>query len=199
MTAWTRLLRGAGLRQPDSLSCGACVAEVAGGVVTGSPAPSAPGFATAVLVRHRQLTSTRDAAGHWQVPWPRWWGTPTWALARHLRVVTGREHRVAWARVGRRSASLVDAGLASGSPVPLYVGGRLLPRHVVLALPDPLLVGVDATSPGGWTVYDPASGRLRRVDPAQWRRGRLNRGWSTPWFAVVPRHDPTARVTPVRR
>lgn len=195
MTAWSRALRGPGLRQPDALSCGACVAEVAAGIHTRTTPPVPATFTSRVLARHRQLTSARDVGGRAQVPWPRWWGTPPWALARHLGATSGVRHRVAWVRTGAgRTERRVSAALASGSPVALYVGSALLPRHVLLALPE------ESQSPGPgahWTVYDPASGRTRPVDLDEWRRGRLGVGWSRPWWVVVT--DPVSPRPAPRR
>lgn len=189
MSAWVRALRealaSAPLRQPDVVSCGACVAELATAALQETPPPAAPDFAASVLARHRQLTSSRDVHGRLQVPWPRWWGTPPWALARHLTLTTGRGYRVLWARTRTTwAATPINRALTAGAPVPLYVGSPTLPRHVVLALPDP----ADDT----WTVYDPASGLLRHLPAHQWRHGRIRTGWPRPWFAVVPRRrDPS--------
>lgn len=179
-----RALRAAPLRQPDSLSCGASVAVVADMLRTERPVPSPEDFAAQVLHLHRRLTSARDAAGRLQAPWPRWWGTPPWALARHLGVVTGLEHRVHWARRGDRAVAKVGAALAAGHCAPLYVGNAVLPRHVLLALPTP------DRDPAGrtWSVYDPAQGRTREQPVAEWMAGRLATGWPAPWAVVVPTH-----------
>lgn len=192
VAALRRRIAAAPLRQPDSLSCGACVAEVAATLLAGSAPPSTTSFVAAVLARHRQLTSARDARGRLQLPWPRWWGTPPWSLARHLTVTGGRRHVVVGARAARtRAIRTVDAALAAGLPVPMYVGSRALPRHVLLVVPE------EEARPGPretWTVYDPASGRLRSLPVAEWQRGRLGTGWPTPWCVVAP-----AGVTPRRR
>ncbi|MBE7325940.1 hypothetical protein IEQ44_14915 [Nocardioides sp. Y6] len=194
MTTWSRLLSGGELRQPDAVSCGACVAVVATALHQGAPPPA--DFGSEVWALHRRLTSCADLDGRRQWPWPRWWGTPPWALARHLTVVSGREHRVLWVRTGaRRVVRRVTAALRDGAPVAVYVGSRLLPRHVVLALPV-AQAGVPTTTDLRWTVHDPASGRTRHIDLDAWRRGRLTPGWPRPWWVVVPtagRHDRVSR------
>lgn len=178
---WERHLRAAPLRQPDQLSCGASVAVVADAARADAPPPTPAAFATHVLHLHRGLTALRTADG-WQLPWPRFWGTPPWALARHLTRLSGTPYRVRWCRWGRRTTRDVEAALAGGAPVPLYVGSRTLPRHVVLAL-------ATVPSPDGeprWAVYDPASGWLRPLPVAQWQAGHLTEGWPVPWCVVLP-------------
>jgi hypothetical protein len=95
-----------------------------------------------------------------------------------------RTHRtrlvLPWRR-GRRWDDLVGA-LAAGHPVPLYVGNRLLPRHVVLALPLP------EVPPGSVGAYEPSAGRVVTVTREAFLAGRLRLGgWRTPWFLVLPR------------
>lgn len=176
-------------RQPDARSCGAAVLVMAKAVTDdgyagalragglGLAGVSSPDGAwhAEVLGMHRRSTSLADAAGRLQLPWPRLLGTPPWAVARALSA-WGPPHVVR--RAPGALAAVTDA-LAAGRPVPLYVGSRWLPRHVLLAL----RVGEHAV----W-AYDPASGlvvpllledlRHRRVAVAGWRR------W---WWAVVPR------------
>ena len=65
-----------------------------------------------------------------------------------------------------------------GHAVPLYVGSRALPRHVVL------VVGGDDAA---LTAYDPATGGRTTLTRAAFVRGDLRiSGWSEPWFSVVP-------------
>jgi hypothetical protein len=72
----------------------------------------------------------------------------------------------------------VAAAVRRGRPVPLYVGSRWLPRHVVLvvgALDD------------GLQVYDPAAGRVVEVTRAAFETSLLRlSGWDRPWVAVRP-------------
>jgi hypothetical protein len=84
----------------------------------------------------------------------------------------------------------IVAALAQGRPVPVYVGSRWLPRHVVLFLGGSR-AGVWA---GGWAgaeghvrCYDPARGRVVDVDREAFVGGRLGLGrWRRVWFAVLP-------------
>lgn len=118
-----------------------------------------PRFADEVLGTHRSVVG-------W---WPRALGTPPWALLRHL---PGR-HRVARADFTR----VLDA--AAHAPVAVYVGTRLLPRHVVLVV---------AQAHGAWVVYDPSRGGLVTVDADQHAEDRLPFGrFGRAWWAILPR------------
>lgn len=128
-------------QQPDSRTCGPSVVVVAQGL----PGPW-PDFAADVLAMHRRLN-------RW---WPRALGTTPWAIAAELG-----------GRVRRFRAGEVVAALPT--PVPVYVGSRWLPRHVVLA--------VGTTADDGLRVYDPARGAVVPLTAVRWR---------TTWFSVVP-------------
>jgi hypothetical protein len=197
---------GRHLAQPDQRSCGAAVLVVARmlvdpgfralvtggpGAATGTPpadgvgSASAPRFRDEVLAMHRRTTGAVDAAGRIQLPWPRLLGTPPWAVAHQMSVTGGPDSppvastvRPAWP--GR--AALLDrmlAATAAGRPVPVYVGNRWLPRHVVLLLGE---------ADGRLRFYEPASGDLVDVSRDAFVPGRLGlAGWDTPWCAVLPR------------
>ena len=68
----------------------------------------------------------------------------------------------------------------AGHTVPVYVGSRLRPAHVVL---------VTATDGESLTFYQPGGGRTVHVTRDQWRRDQFTGalGWSRPWAIVVPR------------
>lgn len=148
----------AGLRQPDPRSCGAACMVVAAG-----PPYDADGFAGSVLATHRRLTRRR-LHGRWQLPWPRAIGTPPWAVARELTVLTGRPHRtrlVRWSRTLPRE------------PGVLFVGSRWLPRHVLLLTAD--------------GCYEPSSGRVVDLDLSRLARHDVAvAGWRFAWFSVTP-------------
>jgi hypothetical protein len=73
---------------------------------------------------------------------------------------------------------VVARAVGRGHAIPLYVGNRLLPRHVVL------VVAGDAAA---LAAYDPGSGRQVRLPREAFVRGELRvAGWSEPWFAVLP-------------
>lgn len=191
--AWGRELLQVRLAQPDRRSCGAAVLVVeealrnerfARRLVAGGPAA----FAGEVLAMHRRTTGAVDVAGRLQAPWTRVAGTPPWAVARHLSRRTGVPRSVVLVWPWRRGQVLgrVRAALDAGHPVPLFVGGRLMPRHVLLA------VSQDRDKQrggqrGGLVVYDPTPGRARRITSAQFVTGPLaGVGWPVPWFAVLP-------------
>ena len=153
-------------------------------------------FRHEALAMHARVTGPVDAAGRLQVPWPRALGTPPWAVARQLSATggsatSGSSAASGLSRVGHRvvpawpdRAALLDrivSATAEGRPVPVYVGNRWAPRHVVLFL---------GGSPGrgdGLRCYDPARGWVVDLDRRAFVRGRLGLGrWDRPWFAVLP-------------
>lgn len=169
------------LQQPDRRSCGAASLVMArrlvharyAGLVTDQTT-----FAHEAATLHRRVTSLIDTGGGWQVPWPRALGTPPWAAARELGLLTGLPYTV---RIVRRRRHvwphLQDVG--PERPAVVFVGDRFLPRHVVL------VTGVDDA---GATTYEPASGLTLDVARARWERGDLAlAGWDRPWLVVSPR------------
>lgn len=135
-------------------------------------------FRAEVLAMHRRVTSAVDVTGRVQVPWPRALGTPPWAVAHQLSGTTGIDHDWHW--VGDRGASWdeIQSAAGQGFPVPVYVGNRWLPRHVVL---------VAAAASGTLRVYDPAPGAIRTVTRGAFTEARLRlSGWDRPWFTVTP-------------
>ena len=109
-----------------------------------------------MVATHRRLTGLRDRHGRLQLPWPRALGTPPWAVARELG---GRVRRFRRDEVAR----------GTPPPVPVFLGSRWLPRHVVLAL--------EATD-DGLRVYDPARGAVVLIATSRWKKA---------WWAVLPR------------
>ena len=191
----------AGLVQPDQRTCGAASlvvarmlddADYAGWIETGEVAgrPSdtrdrTRRFADEVLATHVRTNRWYGASGALQVAWPRALGTAPWALAHELTDTggtagPGTSHRVQAVSPRRRGKAYDDvvSAVDRGHAVPLYVGNRLLPRHVVL-----VVGGDDATL----TAYDPASGGSVTMTRDAFERGRLRvAGWSEPWFAILP-------------
>lgn len=191
----------AGLVQPDRRTCGAATlvvarmlgdSDYAGWVETGEVAgrpndvrTRTRRFADEVLATHVRTNRWYDASGSLQVAWPRALGTAPWALAQELTVTggtspPGTRHRVHPVSPRRRGEAYDDvvAAVARGHAVPLYVGNRSLPRHVVL------VVGGDDAA---LTAYDPASGGRTTMTRDAFEGGELRvSGWSEPWFAVVP-------------
>lgn len=134
-------------------------------------------FAHEAATLHRRLTSLVDTGG-WQVPWPRALGTPPWAVARELRLLTGLPYAVRLVRRRRRVWPHLRA-VGPARPAVVFVGDRFLPRHVVL------VTGVDGA---GATTYEPASGLTSDVSRRRWERDDLAlAGWDRPWLVVSPR------------
>ncbi len=178
------------LVQPDDRSCGAAVAVacrmIADPAWASTLLDDPNRFTLEVLAAHRRLTGSRALGGSLQLPWPRALGTPPWALVNELRAGTGVPHQVRMVLPHRRASTLerVRRHLTGGAPVPLFLGNRHLPRHVVL------LTG----APGAeqFEAYDPAVGGPVRFDAADFVAGQLRvAGWSTPWFTI----EPTTRRT----
>lgn len=169
------------LRQPDRRSCGAASLVMARRLVDPHYAgvvDDQATFAHEAATLHRRLTSLADTGGGWQVPWPRAIGTPPWAVARDLRLVTGTAYAVHPVRLGREVWPHL-ATVAADRPAAVYVGSRVLPRHVVL---------VTAVTDDAATTYEPASGRLLAVARGRWEPGPLRlAGWDVPWWVISPR------------
>lgn len=174
------LLLGRRFQQPDQRSCGAAVLVMAEalrrpGYTRRLLAGGEGEFRREVLAMHQRTTGAVDVSGRLQPPWFRALGTPPWAIARQLgsrRVLTARVRR------GRAWAALVR-GLRGGATVPVFVGNRWSPRHVVLAVD----VDDDVVR-----CYEPSSGRVVRITREDWVAGSVRLGgWRQPWFVVPPR------------
>ncbi len=165
----------AGLRQPDARSCGAASVVMAG-LLREDRSPAPEEFREEVLACHRRLTSLRGPDGR-QVPWPRALGTPPWAVRRALEALAGCDHDLHLARWSRET-SYDRLAVAGGA---LYVGSRLLPRHVLLALAG------GAGGDGTLRCYQPSRGTVVALPREEFVRGRLTQaGWPVPWFAISP-------------
>jgi hypothetical protein len=189
----------AGLVQPDPTTCGSSVLVVArmltdpayaSFVADGTHAlagVSAAGdpqdrFAREALAMHRSTSRARSVAGRLQVPWPTSLGTQPWALAAELGR-SGTSYDVKPILPGQRQAAFRRTATlaASGQAVPLYVGNRWSPRHVVLVLPDPGATEAEVR------IYDPASGRRYPITSEDFVAGTLDvAGWHVPWVVVLP-------------
>ena len=83
---------------------------------------------------HRRITGLADTSGRPQVPWPRKFGTPPWAVARQLSATPaadGSTTAYAWhvARTSLPSAyeRLLDS-TAAGRVAAIFIGSTWLPR-----------------------------------------------------------------------
>ena len=176
------------LVQPDRRSCGAAVLVVSRmwhDAAFAARVAREGRFTEEVLAMHRRVTGLVDVRGRLQLPWPRALGTPPWAVVHQLHGphgsgLPGTSYRsvvvLPWRR--RQAWQALVAAVAVGHAVPVYVGSRRLPRHVVLALPD---------RAGAVNFYEPSSGGTvsRSVDRFVSARLGLG-GWDVPWFVVVP-------------
>ena len=103
------------------------------------------------------------------------------SVARQLSGSTGTPWQAKAISPWGRSGALKEIrSAAARRAVPVYVGSRWIPRHVVLVL--------DA----GLRVYEPSSGRVVTITADDFVKASLSlAGWSNPWFSVLP-----ARRTP---
>ena len=169
------------LQQPDRRSCGAAALVMARRLMrphyAGLVSDQAT-FAHEAATLHRRLTSLADTAGGWQVPWPRALGTPPWAVARELRLLTGVAYAARPVRLGRRVWPTLEH-VTPTRPAAVFVGDRYLPRHVVLVTD----VERDITR-----TYEPASGLELEVSRERWESDDVGlAGWDRPWLVVSPR------------
>jgi len=164
----------AGLRQPDNDSCGATSVVVAR--MLRDPVWAAeirPRFGEVVQETHRSFHG-----------WPRRWGTAFWSVAHQLHEIEGVRYTlwplwgIGYLSAGRAFDQLHAAALR-GRFGGLYVGTRLLPRHVALVV---------TTEGADLLAFDPADGALRRVTREQFAGHRIGLGgWPRVWSIVVPR------------
>ena len=184
LTETGKLVLGRRFQQPDRRSCGAAVAVMAealrnDGYARRLLAGGEDEFDREVSAMHRRITGPVDATGAIQTPWLRAIGTPPWALVRQVARTSSRGRVVTARRRPGRAWSAMTTSLAAGALVPVYVGSRWLPRHVVLVV-EPLDDAVRA--------YEPSSGRVVRFTRDEWVEGRvLLAGWRQPWFVLSAR------------
>ena len=124
------------------------------------------------------------------MPWPRALGTPPWAVARRDLGHVGHDLRlgVRCNPFGRRGAlrKIARRRPQARTAVPLYVGNRWSPRHVVLV----------ARAADDSRVYDPAAGR-RGAGQSRTTSSSAEldlAGWDRPWFVGAARADWLVRV-----
>ena len=185
-----------GLVQPDTTTCGSCVLVVARVINDPTYARSLvegegrgtlqDRFKQRALAMHRLTSRFKDSGGGWQLPWPKALGTQPWALAREMSNEAGERGKTYSAvpmLPGQRSGTFrrVARLAGSGHAVPLFVGDRWSPRHVVLVLPD------DGATDREVRIYDPASGNRYPITETDFSAGHLDvAGWQVPWVVVPP-------------
>lgn len=201
--------------QQSTVTCGAACLTVARMLVdapfarwvrdgTGAPVPGAEGesarerFAAYERTVHRRTNGLALRRAGLRPPWPRALGTPPWGARAELEggaASRGVRYEYVLARHLRRGGrTAAYEGLlrrvAEGEPALLYVGDRLLPRHVTLVLP--------ADGRRTLEVYDPGDGTVRALDPERFVARRLGlSGWQVPWLLVQPtgQRRATSRAT----
>ncbi len=143
-------------------------------------------FAAAERLTIRRTNRLVGPGGRLQLPWPRSLGTPPWGARHELEhgaATPGTPYVVRWCRPGgaasrRRLLEQVRRSVAPGRPAALYIGSRLLPRHVTLVV---------AEADDEPVLYDPSAGVVSILDPAAFAAARLGvAGWNVPWCAVLP-------------
>jgi hypothetical protein len=168
--AYRSMLQGGSLENPRTVAGDAALRER---------------FRTETLQMHQHVTGLADTSGKPQIPWPRRYGTPPWAVARQLSGTPAADGTLAtysW-HVARTSLPqayqrLLDAARA-GRVSGMFIGNTWLPRHVVLV--------VDATARGTLHVYDPARGQLDELDRFAFLGNRIAiAGWDVAWFVITP-------------
>ncbi len=170
----------AGLKQPDPRSCGPSSLVAARMLLDPAYAATVTraNFDDEVLALHRQVTRSIDARGALQLPWPRAFGTPPWAVAHQLSTIDAE--RSYSARLVLNRSRAYDRLAGADAPSVLFVGSRLLPRHVVLVIEG---------SPTSLRIYEPSKGALVTVTREAFLTARLGlAGWPKPWFTVTPCH-----------
>jgi hypothetical protein len=199
---WTSKAIADGLLQPDSRSCGAAAlvfarmlndAAYAQLIATGKhpitgwtlSGDTRARFQSEALAMHRRATRIVTVNERLQMPWPRALGTPPWSLAAQM---SGRNGSGLGGEYVVRPAPLWDRGvvfdevitaLRDEHSIPIVVGDRWLPRHVVL--------GIVGTS-DYLRVYDPASGGVRTINREEFTHAQLPFGrWHRCWATIVPR------------
>jgi hypothetical protein len=167
---YRRMMQGGSLENPRTVAGDAKMREL---------------FNRETLALHERITGLSDVSGKPQIPWPRKFGTPPWAVARQLSSTPAADRSRAsysWhvARTALPAAyqRLLDAGRA-GRLSAIFVGNTWLPRHVVLV--------VETTARGTLRVYDPARGQVVELDRFAFLGNRIDiAGWDVAWFVVTP-------------
>jgi hypothetical protein len=144
-----------------------------------------PSFVSEVMAMRRRTSGFVDHAGRLQWPWLPALGTGPWAVARAMSGTTGAgrgdtPYRVlAFDPIHPVDAlECVEAAVARGEVVPLFVGTRAMARHIV---------AVTGATGADLEYYDPADGEWHTVAGQDLVTGRaVIAGWREPWFAVVP-------------
>ena len=155
-------------------------------------------FKTETLAMHQRITGLADVSGKPQIPWPRKFGTPPWAVARQLSGTVGADGTRAtysW-HVARTSLPgayqrLLDASRA-GRVSAIYVGTTWVPRHVALVVEATAAAPSRSTTPpaaGSTSSTASRSSATASTSPA----GTWPGSWSRPTPERSTTPGPSAR------
>jgi hypothetical protein len=181
--------RGYLIRQYDGTTCGSTAIVLAHLLtdplfalqLTGEN----PGDDTGEKFLARLKAEERRVHGATNFVWPLLLGTPPWGMRDQMdKPAVGAGARYEWAMVPDWAPGAADAVLrralvavARGYPVPVLIGD-LIPRHYVLLV---------AATPAGATFFEPGSGAILRIPPADLKRRDFRAlGFSTLKGAVLP-------------
>lgn len=185
----TRLKEHAYPRQTDARTCG--IAALAA-FRARCDATNGGAFTDYLNQEHTVIARVQSdlhrVASRTGLPWPRLLGTSPWAVARLANRATGLQYHVRfW---NESTANDVAAANADGHDVFVFVGERLLPRHVLLFLGEENGQNKESDVV---RIFEPASGHefatARGAVPAKWE-GHFPEEqfgwWSRPILAVLP-------------
>lgn len=150
-------------------------------------------FAGEERLVHRRTNALRGPGGRWQLPWPTALGTPWWGARHELEAGAaepGPSYRTSLVRLSARRRADALLGLhesiGPGRPGVLFVGSRVLPRHVVLVVGATTEIGGE-TVERGLTIYEPSAGQVLSLPLAAFldRATRIG-GWPVTWVALLP-------------
>ena len=182
--------------QPDQRSCGATAMVVArilgdpayaqyvegtGGLQNARTVAGARAleerFRTEALAMHARITGLSDVSGRPQIPWPRKYGTPPWAVARQLSATPAADGTTTPYSWHLARTDLAQAYSRLARRVPGRAGLRDLHRQHLD--PAPRRARRGRRPPRGTLhVYDPARGRLPELDRFAFLGNRIDiAGW----------------------
>ncbi|WP_374927720.1 hypothetical protein [Kytococcus sedentarius] len=178
-------------QQASGVTCGAASLVVAQRLLERMPLPAADDpveaedFQGAEFARFGRTNNPWEA-GVLRMPWPMALGTPPWGALAELRGIVraerGGQPRYVMDLVRRGGAGALGEALQSvgaHEPALLYVGTRMMPRHVCVVAEDVA---------GRLALYDPARGSVVEADVDALAAGEQKvAGWSQPWVAIAPR------------
>ena len=196
------------LKQPDQRSCGAASMVVArmladpayAAFLAGSEGPVGLAFPRTVagdaelrerfkaetLAMHRRITGLADVSGKPQIPWPRTFGTPPWAVARQLSGTPAADGTLASLRLARGADAACRRPTSACSTQATATGSR--PSS--WAAPGCRGTSCSRSTPpcaAPSTSMTRARGQVSELRRLAFLRGEIDiAGWDVAWFVVTP-------------